>query len=335
MEEGIVNPEDGVQFARDLRRIREAVGLKVAELSNTTRIPEGVLRAFEENALFDHPVFNPVYLRSFVKTYASAIGISADDALAGLEQSLAGMYRGHLGRDFFGEVQRSETPTPAADTVQRTGNEVPETPPDPVPVTISSAPIAEHRLTSIVTTTPGMVVRPSIVRRVFAVATTLGILLLAALIVRSLIGSTDVRGTDGSPGDALHSGSDSATGPEIASTRSAERTDLTPVPARKSLPTDSVIVLVHPIDGPVRGIRIRLDRGIRRPYWIESDSVLELAMAERMIIEDHNGAVAISVPVINYRSEPLTPGAPFVLSRQTLDQFLNSTAGSQAGQNSD
>lgn len=194
MEQGKVNSDDGVQFARDLRRIREAMGLKIPELSDATRIPEGVLRSFEKNALFDHPVFNVVYLRSFVKTYATAIGISADDAIDGLEQSLAGMYRGAIGRDFFGEVQRADSEAEVDDTGDESNSGdhaesvgVTATPPTrPEPVTISSTPVPETQPPIFPSAPPGMVVRPSIVRRVFTVVTTIGILILVVLIVRTL-----------------------------------------------------------------------------------------------------------------------------------------------------
>ncbi len=117
-------PEDGRRFARDMRRIREARNLTVGDLHDDTKIPQGLIEAFEEKALFDHPQFNRVYLRSFVRTDAQVVEIDAEVALEGLEEALAGSYAGLLAVTYLGEepdeipadegvVNETETPSPA------------------------------------------------------------------------------------------------------------------------------------------------------------------------------------------------------------------------------
>ena len=101
--------ESGKQFARDMRRIREAHHLTVGDLHDETKIPQTLIQAFEETGLFDHPQFNRVYLRSFVRTYANVVGVDAEEALDALEDALAGSYAGSLAASYL-EDEPEEVP---------------------------------------------------------------------------------------------------------------------------------------------------------------------------------------------------------------------------------
>lgn len=96
--------ESGRRFAGDMRRIRESRHISIDDLHEETKIPIGLLEAFEDTALFDHPQFNRVYLRSFVRTYANVLDIDPEVALAGLEEALADKYAGSLAADYLGET---------------------------------------------------------------------------------------------------------------------------------------------------------------------------------------------------------------------------------------
>lgn len=98
----------GKQFAADLRRIREERGLRVADLHESTRIPLTLIESFERSALFDHPMFNRVYLRSFVRTYANFLDISVETALEALDEAIEGNYQGRLAREYLGEEPQVE-----------------------------------------------------------------------------------------------------------------------------------------------------------------------------------------------------------------------------------
>ena len=93
--------EMGQRFSADLRRIREARGVSVAQLHDETKIPLSLIEAFEQTGLFDHDMFNRVYLRSFVRTYADVIGIEAEQALQGLEKALNRSYDGELAAAYL------------------------------------------------------------------------------------------------------------------------------------------------------------------------------------------------------------------------------------------
>ena len=106
-------PEDDVsaagrRFARDLRRIRSRQNVSIDDVRDETKIPKGLIDSFEETALLDHDIFNHVYLRSFVRTYARTIHISPDDVSRAFEKVVEGTYRNELAREYLPDEAREE-----------------------------------------------------------------------------------------------------------------------------------------------------------------------------------------------------------------------------------
>lgn len=94
----------GKRFAKDMKRVREDRGLSVDDIHEETRVARSIIRSFENGGLYDHSTFNEVYLRSFVRTYAEALNISADVALEGLDAALEGTYEDQLAREYLPSV---------------------------------------------------------------------------------------------------------------------------------------------------------------------------------------------------------------------------------------
>jgi len=86
----------GERFARDMRRIRETRNVSQDDIHEETRIAITIISAFEQDGLFEHPAFNRVYLRSFVRAYAGCIDIDPELTLDHLERALAGEYENEL-----------------------------------------------------------------------------------------------------------------------------------------------------------------------------------------------------------------------------------------------
>jgi len=63
-----------------LRRERELRQMSLEELAQTTRIPIRALQHLEEDRFEDLP--GEVFVRGFMRSYARAVGISADDIVA-------------------------------------------------------------------------------------------------------------------------------------------------------------------------------------------------------------------------------------------------------------
>jgi len=94
--------EAGVRFARDLRTIRELRKVTLDDVHQKTRITPTLITAFESDGLFDHPTFNRVYLRSFVRAYAGCISVEPDRVLHHLDRALEGEYRNELAVQITG-----------------------------------------------------------------------------------------------------------------------------------------------------------------------------------------------------------------------------------------
>jgi cytoskeletal protein RodZ len=79
-----------------LKHEREERRLSIEEVSSTTRIPRRALQSLEEDRFEDLP--SGVFVRGFIKAYASAVDIDADEVLA----------------RFDAQRPRSNPPTPLA-----------------------------------------------------------------------------------------------------------------------------------------------------------------------------------------------------------------------------
>ncbi|MGB5811631.1 MAG: helix-turn-helix domain-containing protein [Polyangiales bacterium] len=69
-----------------LKSQRETRELSIEEVSSTTRIPRRTLESLEDDRFEDLP--SGVFVRGFVKAYASAVDIDAEEVLARLDREL-------------------------------------------------------------------------------------------------------------------------------------------------------------------------------------------------------------------------------------------------------
>jgi cytoskeletal protein RodZ len=71
-------------IGRVLKQEREERRLSIEEVSSTTRIPRKTLECLEEDRFEDLP--SGVFVRGFIKAYASAVDIDAGEVLARFEE---------------------------------------------------------------------------------------------------------------------------------------------------------------------------------------------------------------------------------------------------------
>lgn len=95
--------ERGTRFARDLRRIRRDRGISLADIHDATKIAYDMIKRFEHDALINHPQFNRVYLRLFVRAYAEHLDLDVEMTLEALELAIKGRYTGSLAKEYLGE----------------------------------------------------------------------------------------------------------------------------------------------------------------------------------------------------------------------------------------
>ncbi len=70
-----------------LREAREAKGLTLAQVSSATRIAEEFLAAIENG---EHDVLPPLYVRSFLRSYATAVGLPHEEMLGSWDRLTSG-----------------------------------------------------------------------------------------------------------------------------------------------------------------------------------------------------------------------------------------------------
>ena len=97
--------ERGKRFARDLRRIRRDRGVSLNDIHDATKMAYDLIKRFEHDALINHPQFNRVYLRLFVRGYAEHLDLDVEMTLEALDLAMKGRYAGSLAKEYLGESE--------------------------------------------------------------------------------------------------------------------------------------------------------------------------------------------------------------------------------------
>ena len=75
----VVTSKPGVDFGTKMRRAREARGLSLRQIANTTKISLAALEGLESNDISRLP--GGIFSRAFVRAYAGEIGLNAEDTV--------------------------------------------------------------------------------------------------------------------------------------------------------------------------------------------------------------------------------------------------------------
>ncbi|MEM6648570.1 MAG: hypothetical protein AAF730_20190, partial [Bacteroidota bacterium] len=80
--------------------------------------------------------------------------------------------------------------------------------------------------------------------------------------------------------------------------------------------------------GPVLGVRLTADADLRRPYWIEPDSVRAVSVQERLVIEDQWERFRLEVEGYDYPTNERVRDAQnrLVLTKPVVQAFLDSVS---------
>ncbi len=327
----------GARLASDLKRIRELRDLTLSDMNAETKIPRSLLESFEEHALFDHSQFNRVYLRSFVRTYATTVGVEPELAADALEQAFEGNYDHDLARRYLGdedpgavapadddEVSQMETSSTivasedaqdgGADRVASGTDDPAEAEPDEGAWYASSPPARKVSKEESEEIRPPVRPRRSPSRQ-SGVGTTpilVGIVVIAAIAVIAwlVVGSSDDDGERASVED-----------------QSVELTDEVaeePVAVSRPIPTlgDSLIFFIVAESGSVAPIRVTVDDDLRRPYWIDQGDSLRFAAANRIIFEERLDVIRLNFLGETYPTDQRDDRGRIVVTRDAAESFL-------------
>lgn len=346
------SPAPGQRFAQDLHRIRKAQGVSLEDLHQETKIPLGLLEQFEASGLFDHPMFNRVYLRSLVRTYARKVDLPIPLALDMLDRALDGTYAGELAAEYFDEApqppadtappeEKDETSAPSKEAdaatppASKEGAAPPEreqepappsskpgTAPEATPVTPPLArTVSEQPSPGEPKPPPASVTTPQGEDRrqwVIGGALIVGLIAIIVLIVM-------LTGDDGPPETAdTQPAADTTTAPEQDTTS----LDAPPLAGADVSVGDTIDVLVVAADAPIQGIRITRDDDVRRPYWIERGNALAAPVRQRIVIERGLDAVQLYVEGYAYPLTRRDDQGRIVITRSDAEAFVDTLTGS-------
>ncbi len=327
--------DSGLRFASDLRRIREARGVTIEHLYQETKIPQSLLESFEETGLFDHPMFNRVYLRSFVRNYAEVVGIEPDVAVAALEEAVDARYDGGLERRYLStgaadEAERAVEAEPAADPVPAPRQEPPRQAapppgaperPAPPPVTVAPKPPARERAAPIPSDpageTPWYAQSPAPgaplakprprSRRDSSWGGWVG-LAVAALVIGGVIWLIvrTVRLPEPPPADT------------VADTTEQRETPLAAAPAEPVSLPDTLRLTITAEEDRLQGIRVTVDDDVRRPYWLEQGTSRTFRFRERIIVENQLDRMSLQVNDAAYPGDFPDEQGRIVITRDSV-----------------
>ncbi len=288
----------GSRFARDMKRIREKRNVSRSDIHDATMISVELIRSFEERGLVDHPRFNRVYLRSFVRSLAQSIDIDASLAVHELERALEGGYTNRLAVEYLGEEPEDPVDAPEPEAA---------TPPD----TSASEPIQDSSLSRSPTRSSH---RGTAGSATVAVAVVFGLIIVAGLVWVSW--TQWGRSADSEP-----------TPPPAADTtteQTAASPDTTsnPTPSRPVL-GDTIYITVIASEGRVDPIRIRRDTDLRRPYYIEQGEAAVFPAQDSVVMERELDLITVLVDGYTFPIDPEDADGPIRITRASAQAFLD------------
>ena len=346
MAEGAEISRD-IQFARDLKEIRQSNGISIDDIHNESKIPVGLIESFEESGLFDHTMFNRVYLRSFVRTYADSIGISPDLALSSLEAALEGTYQRELAVEYLGLEPAPEPTTDSDDTIipepdpeiestataapdRSSSSSTPVAPAPPIPpayhedeeeeevddLQIASSPALsepERDWTS-QSPPPGTAVAPT--RRSGGGSQWIYLLLAAVVVLGLVWGVVELSGgRDASPSSAELVAADTVDADTIAIEAPSA-----PPPVALG---DTMHVTIASADSQlVQDIKVTVDDDLRRPYWLEAGESRSFSATNQIVIEQELDVIDLRLEGRPYPTDRVDAQGRIVITRDVAREFL-------------
>lgn len=351
--------ERGTRFARDLRRIRRARGVSMADIHDATKMAYDMIKRFEHDALINHPQFNRVYLRLFVRGYAEHLDMDVEMTLQALELAMKGQYAGSLAKEYLGEpgqevkkeppkkekkTSRRKAAAPASDQVKEAASD-PETP-DPGTSPAGKPAARKYSATKIPAARGGASPGETSDQGASARASSSGASLSKGAGAKASAGSDSDSGPDvrwifvgvlvvvvglviwgltrmGSGSDGLAEESSSATELVELANDSADITAPGNNSPLQSLP-DTLNITIVADKGSVAPIRITVDSDFRRPYWIDRGDSMTFRMADRIVLEQQLDSVTVQVegmayPVSRPNGEDMT-----TLTRDMIGSWFSS-----------
>jgi hypothetical protein len=304
-------------FLEDLVSVREKHGFSRSAFQRVTKINMTLIEQFEDNALVGHPLFNDVYQRAILRSYAAVARIEEGLLVRGFEAALAGTYRRELAVTYLGmEAPAMPDPPVLPDDVQPNAAHASE----PHPPARTMAPL----LASLHTFAARLRGRGLPLRLgpawkhwgAVAVAIALGLALLYPML------SSD-QPADPLPSPAQAEAPISLRGDTFITPQPAA-TDPTPTraPDADVVLRDTLALVVIAERGKLDPFRIQVDRDLRRPYWLDAGDSLAFSFTERVALEDKLADMRLFLEGHPYPLAVEDTSARLIINRDSVRYFL-------------
>ena len=313
----------GERFARDMRRIREEHDVSMEDIHDQTMISVHIIESFEQDGLFEHPTFNQVYLRSFIRSYANAAGVDPEDALEHLGRALDGEYTNELAVQYLGD-EPAEAAPPTTDSDDSPSNAAvsPSQPKGKEEDSRTRLPVEEAGDTPSDTEDPSGR-EPSeeeLIQDENRRGILIGIGAILVIIIAWVLVDVFQGGNAADTSDSLEPAADSADPSQLMPISFDSLARLT-APRVNIGDTMYFTIIAQQRLNP---IRIQRDDDLRRPYYFNRGQAGVFPARQEITISQDLGDIRLLVNGHEFPNLQAVP-PPLVLNRDSVQTFLDST----------
>ncbi|CAN0527640.1 unnamed protein product, partial [Laminaria digitata] len=342
----------------------EKRNVSLEALRSATKVYPNVITQFEHDGLKDHPLFNSLYVRAFIRSYAKAVGIPAEEVLEAYDEALEGDYKRQLAVEHLDlpleEVQAlraSPKKSSKAEPVftvdkfefEKTRNKKSSSSSRQREVTIEDA-AASGAAVTFIPKSSGSSNESSIDTFVDGVKTGFqsffesgkqnpviqwGLLVggigLGLFVILQLLSFQSDPQDDGAPLESNVEASPSQLGNAAVGGLSPDTVAILPAePIEVKAPIvpvvlgDSIPIYIVASGGKLDPFRFQGDADLRRPYWLNEGDSMLFYVKNRAAVEDHLEVMQIVISGSPYPIYSTDSTARIIITRDSIQTFLES-----------
>ena len=342
----------GERLARDLRRIRSDREVSIDDIHRETMLATELIERFESDALFDHPSYNEVYLRSFVRTYAGCIDIEPEEAVEALDAALNETYTNQLAATYLdedpiappstsieGDKQESGQPD-ESEVVSASSEDIPADA-EPSDASVRASPPEGDREANPspmkpsgdTSTESSSNAQPDEDKSTSPWADQSAVLIGIAVVVVFVAGMLVLTGIDQNGEEASNAPDNSEElavnshepdSEEADPENTADPADDADQPTPASIELgDTLKITVVAEEGAISPIRVQRDDDLRRPYYIEEGEGAVFPTETVVILEDQLDDIQLLLEGYEFPTDMRDDQGRIVIDRETAEAFAD------------
>ncbi len=353
-------PSSLQSFLADLVSIRQKSQVSLDDIRVKTKVYPHIIKQFETDALSDHPLFNDLYVKAFIRSYSKVVGIDPENTVTLFEKAKDGVYGRELAVKHLGyelsprekeafEAQRNRHEKHN----QNAASEVSEgkdqgtrrsdvSPAASIDAQNQSSERPSPRRTEKAKGSLEVMLQASqengfVQWAILAGCIIVGLIIIFQIVARqsiemaaddsqsTTIQETSVANKESSDTDSLSQLEGALDTSQITAQPAVDET-LSQVqkPVRPVVLEDSLGVVIIAETGKLDPFRVRIDADLRRPYWLEEGDSMRFLMGQQIIVEDNLQAMKILLEGEEYPIHETDSTARVTITRDSVLAFLNS-----------